>query len=419
MEKMIFVINAIAYILLLYYVRKKVRRNGKYLALLICFVLVISSVCSIAYFDSPLYKMITQREHNDISVLALLYLFGGFLIYLRPLTNIKIGQEITFPKFGGKDVISIVIVVIGLLSIIPFVENLTRVGSMSVMDFADAYEEKQSDVIDTRSHLSSIGHFCNGIVSWMVYVNPILFFYAIIKRKNTFIIVLSVLSLLNPVLLGLMTGARNPLYELLTILALNFILFRPMFPPRTVRRVLMVSVVIAVAMVILLFILTFGRDEGDLAFQQIYRYIGEGFVNFSEIGWYVTNHTWGHSMFNGTGNTFWSDVSDFFDSRDYVELGKITKIKMFVYYTVVGDFFLDFGIIGGYIFAIILALLFYKGVKHNPASFSSFILINLYCRIGLLSYSCFAFMTHAEFVLFALLIYVMCRIYEPSKVLKR
>lgn len=416
MDNTIFIVNAIAYILLFFFIKKKVSRNGKYLALLICFVLVLSSLCSIAYFESPLYDVLTQRGQNEISIIALIYLFVGFLIYLKPITKLNIGNEIVFPKFGGKDVISIVIVVVGVLSIIPFLENLSKVGSMSALDFAEAYEMKQHDTLDTRGHLSPIGHFCNGIVSWLVYVNPLLFFYAIVKKKNAFIIGLSVLSLLNPVLLGLMTGARNPLYELMTILALNFILFKPMFSRQVIKRVLMVSAVIGALMIVFLFILTFGRDEGDLAIQQIYRYIGEGFVNFAETGWYVDTHTWGHSMFNGTGNTFWSDVSNFFDQRDYERLGMIAHIKMYVYYTVVGDFFLDFGAVGGYIFAILLASLFYLGIKRNPTSFSSFILINLYCRIGLLSYSCFAFMTHLEFVLFALIIFFLCRFYEPSKV---
>lgn len=418
MDNTIFIVNAIAYILLFYTIKKKVSRNGKYLALLICLVLVLSSLCSIAYFESPLYDVLTQRGQNEISIIALLYLFVGFIIYLKPITKLNIGNEIVFPKFGGKDVISIVIVVVGILSIIPFMENLSKVGSMSAMDFADAYETSRQDTIDTRGHLSSIGHLCNGIISWLVYVNPLLFFYAIVKKKNTFIIGLSVLSLLNPVLLGLMRGARNPLYELMTILALNFILFKPMFPKHVIKKVIMISAIIGSLMIAFLLILTFGRDEGDLALQQIYRYIGEGFVNFSEAGWYVHSHTWGHSMFNGTGNTFWSNFSDFFDSRDYEGLGIITHIKMYVYYTVVGDFFLDFGAFGGYIFAILLAFLFYKAVKHNPSSFSSFILINLYCRIGLLSYSCFAFMTRLEFVLFALIIYFLCRYYEPSKVLR-
>ena len=32
-------------------------------------------------------------------------------------------------------------------------------------------------------------------------------------------------------------------------------------------------------------------NESDLALSQIYRYLGEGFVNFAETGWYINNHT--------------------------------------------------------------------------------------------------------------------------------
>lgn len=392
--------------------------NGKNIALLVCFVLVISSLCSISYFESPLYEMISERGHNQISVFALIYLFVGFIIYLRPILKIELHDEMIFPKFWKKDIVSIVIIIIGILSIIPFCENMSHVGSMSIMDFADAYETKQTDIVDTRGHLSAIGHFCNGVVSWFVYINPVLFFYAIVKKKNAYIIGLSALSLLNPVLLGLMSGARNPLYELMTIVILNFILFKPMFSRQVVRRVMVISAIIGIVMVVLLFILTFGRNEGDMAIQQIYRYIGEGFVNFAETGWYVDNHTWGHSIINGTGYTFWSSISDFFDSRDFEGLGKITGIRMYVYYTVIGDFFLDFGVIGGYLGLLILGIVFYRSVKNRTTSFSSFILINLYCRIGLLCYSCFSFMNKMEFILFTLLIYFLCRWYEPKKIIR-
>lgn len=379
-------------------------------------IFLIASIFSVLYFQSSLYYVLSERGNNPISFISLIYVFAGFVIYLHPVTKLKFSSDITYPKFGNKDVISIIIVVVGLVSIIPFCENLHHVLNMSTTDFTAAYDLKRTEEVSSRSQLSGIGHFCNGIVVWLKYINPILFFYALTRNKNIIIVFLSALAVLNPVLLDLITGGRGALFGVSVILVLNLILFRSCFSAKLIRRALMLSAIISAIMIFILFVMTVDRAGHDtnLAREEIYRYIGEGFVNISETGWYTPAHTYGHSIINGTGHTFFSNISNFFDSRDYEGLGKITHFRMYVYYTFIGDYFLDFGVVGGLLFASILAYLFYHEVKCNPTSFSSFIVINLYLRLALTGYGCFCYMNCAEFVIFTLIIYSLCRYFEPK-----
>lgn len=379
-------------------------------------ILFVASVCSVLYFESPVYYAISERGGNDISIPALIYVFIGFVIYLYPITKLNFSGKIIYPVFGRKDGISIAIVVVGLLSMIPFVENLNVVANMSAIDMAEAYELKQHEDVDTRSHLSTIGHFCNGIVMWLKYITPLLLFYAIATRRKLYVIILSSLALLTPVLLGMMSGGRGPIYALCTILMLNFILFRAYFDGDAIKRFLSIGGILGALLTIILTLMTFARNEGetDVAVNQITRYIGEGWVNFAETGWYTEVHTGGHSIFNGTGATFMKDISDFFESRHWEQLSAFTHMRMWVYYTIIGDYYIDFGLIGGLLFTSLLALIFYKTVYQRPNYFSSLIIINLYAKIGLTGYGCFCYMNYAEFVLFTLLVYVICRIFEPD-----
>lgn len=386
------------------------------MVVLVSFVFFVSSLFSNLYFESPLYYFLTDRKFNKISAIALGYIFASFLIYVQPLKNINLEGQLISPIVMDKNLVSILAIIIGIMSIIPFIENLNVVLSKSFLDFADAYQLKQSESVDVRSHLSTIGRFCNGIINWFRYITPVLFFWSIAERKSKWIIIASSFAFLNPICLSLISGGRGALYGAMMTIVFNFLLFKKSFPKNVLQRIKIIGVVLIALFSIMLFIMTFDRADGDqsLATQQIYRYVGEGFVNFSETGWYVEKNTNGHSIINGTGFTFFRYLSDFFLSRDFSRLGNVTGFRMYVYYTVFGDFFIDFGFVGGLLFNALLSLCFFFVVCSNPMSFSSLILINMYAKIALTGYGCFCYMNYAEFVLFTFLFCSVCRLFEPK-----
>ena len=85
---------------------------------------------------------------------------------------------------------------------------------------------------------------------------------------------------------------------------------------------------------------------------------------------------------------------------------------MYVYYTVFGDYFIDFGIIGGIIFNSLIAWTFYSFVKNRFTNISSIIAANLYAKIGFNGIYCFAYMSRFEFVFFTIVCILILRHFE-------
>ena len=66
-------------------------------------------------------------------------------------------STIHFPKFGNKDLFSNLFVFLGVLSILPVMENMLSLSSMDASDYADAYYSKGEEDFDTRKHFSFLG----------------------------------------------------------------------------------------------------------------------------------------------------------------------------------------------------------------------------------------------------------------------
>ncbi|WP_342383520.1 O-antigen polymerase [Bacteroides ovatus] len=391
--------------------------SGKYYALLTLGIFLVSSFCSLFYYDSILYNSLTESNGKSVSLIALLYLFIGFLILIYPLRKYEVIKYVRVPRLGGYDLIFVSFVVLGIISIIPFFENLIQTMNLSGRSMAEVYFDRQGTIVDTRAHMSTLGKFCNGIVTWFQYILPIGVFYLIQQKKRWYWVALAAFGAINPVLLGILFGGRGALFQSFCVFIFNYVIFYRSFS-RKVKRVLsIIGVVVLGSFALVLVVMTVARADGEseIVLSGIYRYLGEGFVNFAEAGWYVHNHSDGYSIFNGTGYTFWKDISPYFDSRDYTALGNLMHIRMYVYYTVMGDAFLDFGALGGLFFLFILAFLFMTFTKKQANSFSSLILLNLYAKIGFNGIYCWSYMYCLDFIVFTLILVVVVRVFEKKK----
>lgn len=411
------IINFLIYFAYFVYILKS-KLSGKYYSLLIVGLFTISSLLSIFYYDSDLYTTLTEATHK-ISWIALIYLFIGFLILTYPVNHYQQINSIVYPKIGKSNLITIIFIILGIISIIPFLENFMRAINMSGQNMADIYFDRRglNVEVDSRSQLSSIGRICNGVVNWFQYFMPVGLFYFIQQKKKWYLVLLIALGALNPVLLSIITGGRGALFQSFCIFLFNYVLFYKSIDKKIRKIVTIAGLSVLSVLVIILVIMTFARAGGasDIALQGIYRYLGEGFVNFGETGWFVKRHTNGLSIFNGTGYTFLKDLSPYFEARDFEMLGSITGIRMYVYYTVMGDAFLDFNVLGGYIFLLVMASLFVWVTKGKNNYFSSIVLFNLYAKVCFNGIYCWAFMYALDYVLFTLIMVFILRMFESRR----
>lgn len=409
----VIIINILLYILFLYF-NYRSGYKGKNLIIIIAALFLLSSICTLLFYDTFLYQNLTEKRYAPFSLWAILYLFINFVIYSSPIQSYNMnGNGIDMPNLKY---FNYTICCLGLISIVPFWENMKAVLGMNSVSLVDSYYDKISGDFNARKHLSSIGRICNGVILWFQYITPILFFYTLLYSKKKVYICLSFIAFINPVLLGILGGGRGALFQTFCVLLFNYILFYDHFSKRSKQYINIIGIVICLSITIVLIYITFSRAEGnfDFALQQIYRYLGEGFANFGEVGWYVQNHTNGHNVINGTGNTFISDLTDYFDSRDYEKLALVTKMRMYVYYTVFGDYYIDFGALGGILFNLLLACIFKYVTSGKENSISSIILLNLYARIGFSGIFCFVYMYRIDFILFTLLVVFLLRRLEKK-----
>lgn len=391
----------------------KSKATGKYYAMLVLGLFALSALFSIFYYNSDLYLTLTEATHN-VSWVALVYLFVGFIILICPLRHYKHIDNIVVPKLGRENILTIIFIILGILSIVPFIENFNKAIEMSGQNMADVYFDRQGSTMDMRSHLSTVGRFCNGIITWFQYFMPVGFFYFLQQSKKWYWSLLVGLGAINPVLMGIVFGGRGALFQSIFVFVFNYIVFYKSFSKGTRKAITYFGIGIMAIFIVVLIVMTFARSggESDLALQGIYRYVGEGFVNFSETGWFVTKHTDGFSIFNGTGYTFLKDVSPYFDGRDYEGLSTYTGIRMYVYYTVMGDAYIDFNVVGGLIFLTIVSGLFWLATHRKYNYFSSLVLLNLYVKIGFNGIYCWAYMYCLDYILFTLIVICIMRIFE-------
>ncbi|MES2454303.1 MAG: O-antigen polymerase [Bacteroidota bacterium] len=389
--------------------------KGKRFALLILSLFVISALCSLLYYKTPTYFLYSEGLQKEISFEALLFLFLNIVLFLRPVLSYNISHDIKVPNYK---ILYYLGIFLGIVSIIPFIENLVYIKDFNAAKFAEVYFDKMEEGFSSRTHLSTIGRIGNGIASWFMYITPSIFFYMLASKRKKIYIFLSLIAFINPILIGLITGGRGDLFQLILVLIFNYLLFRKYFSEKQDRTILMFGASFGFVAVLILSFITFARSSGNSseAYEEIYRYLGEGFVNFAEKAWYIKRHTDGYSIFNGTGETFLKDFSDYFNARDYIKLGGITGLRMYVYYTVFGDYFIDFGLIGALLFNIGMAAVFYQLVKRKEAFFSSIILFNLYAKIGFNGIYHFLYMYKIEFVFFTLLMVFIFRKFEKQNV---
>ena len=409
------ILNFVLYLILGWYVLKS-KMNGRYIMILPILFFISSSFCSIMYYDSTLYPVLSEAKVDVIQFVPLLYIYICFIIYLLPIKSLPYIKDANSKyELRPFKILLYLGLFLGVLSIIPLIENLSRIGNLDFNSMADAYNDNQVESVDTRGHLSGVGHFCNGVLLWFRPIILPLFFYLIcFYRNNKYVVVLLSLAYINNVLPSIMHGGRGGLFSVITGIFLNFVIFYKYFSPQTMVLVKRVGVISLSVVIFMLFGMTLARAEGDsnMMFDQIFRYQGEGFVNFAETGWFVKTHTEGHSIFNGTGYTFWRYISDYFDSRDYMQLSTIANIKMWVYYTAFGDYYIDFGFWGGLLCDSIIALLFYYSIKSRETMFSSIILINMYLSIGINGIRCHVFMNKTDLYLFIFFVIYIIRLLE-------
>ena len=361
MNHVLVAINAIAYIipLILYYKKKRQIDIG----FLFYMIFAVSAIGSFWYYsqeDVDLY-------YPNIELSAFIYLWLMINFCLLPLyqTNLR---KITYIDDRGiaplLDGLSIMFVV---LSLLPIVSLLSKV-SLSMFVGNDLGRMYESDADKSALYFTGIIKYCFALIRRFEDILIILFFYQLSKAKKNWALINAMwLPIGLFVLFKVASGSRGGVMSTFIAFFAMALFLRNTFEQKTFAYIRKIGVVFTSFIIVVVSAISISRFFFSVSAASsratldrwISQYLGEGMVRFNDTVW--NNDI----LMNGDQNIIFLkhllgfDVIENYDTFMMFYEAKL-GLPVNVFYTFVGDWVLDFGIIGTIVVTVLFYILFKK-----------------------------------------------------------
>ena len=341
----------------------------------ICLIWLIVSICGYIYTTTSILYI----GKGNVTIGSVIFLILMYYITMKPIENSRALTKANYTINGSK-ILVWAMYIIAICSYLPFLENMFHLLSgntiTSVADNYDAREEVTT--FDARSHMTWLGARFNSVTLLVKYITPILLMNYIAQTKKKYWVVIGlIMGIFNPSIFMFNMGSRWVAIEDILFLIFLFLLYKNCLSLKTRYFVqIAFSVVLSVIVMGLIYI-TIGRfgDSNYNISEWLYRYIGEGFANFSTDMWYADHTANGMQVFR----VFYDDAIS--------RLNTLMGIRMYVFYTYVGDIFADWGIYGCIIVCIIIGILGKLIFAKKKYDICSVFAMSMYCKILLTGFT--------------------------------
>ena len=333
---------------------------------------LVASFCGYLYSTSNIY----YQGKGKVTIGAIIYMLVMFYITMRP---IKKSQMLTPQNYivNNSPIATWAMYILAACSFLPFLENIAHLGSgNTITTLSDNYgAQSLSSSFDSRAHMSWIGARLNSVTLLCKYITPFLLmnYLTTTKKKKKWVIIGLIMGIFNPAVYMFNIGSRWVAIEDVFFLTYLFLLYRKIIPTQISRYIQIIFISIACILAIGIISITIGRFEDtnyELS-EWIYRYVGEGFANFCTDMWH-TNHTAnGMHIFRA----FYDDA--------ITKLNNLMGIRMYVFYTYIGDFFADWGSIGCIMICLLLGIIGKKIFSYKVYKIHNIFICSMYCKIFL------------------------------------
>ncbi len=312
---------------------------------------LVSYIILIWIFSSGLsiYFLCSYPElYSNITLLPFVFLHVCFIITLLPIYYNSPYYEEEGPSIDlctYKNVMKFFIVI----SIIPFIENsiyvISSYNASDTSSLADTYDEKMYGGGVDLFWLSNVGEIFNsidGVFLYFIMFMPFVFLTS--KSVNKYFILLSFLPVLNHLLFQLGTSGRGTITSFLVVSVFFLILYRKIIPNNRMRMAKILFFSFFFIFILLMSVLTYARRDATNAGADdtfIYGvYLAKSHLDFNESLWHIRMHTEGDNSFGFFKRAIGLNVP--IDKNAYWHQGK-TGVIPSLFYTYIGDWFMDFG----------------------------------------------------------------------------
>ena len=326
-------------------------------------IFAVSAIGSFWYYsqeDVDLY-------YPNIELSAFIYLWLMINFCLLPLyqTNLR---KITYIDDRGiaplLDGLSIMFVV---LSLLPIVSLLSKV-SLSMFVGNDLGRMYESDADKSALYFSGISKYCFALIRRFEDILIILFFYQLSKAKKNWALINAMwLPIGLFVLFKVASGSRGGVMSTFIAFFAMALFLRNTFEQKTFAYIRKIGVVFTSFIIVVVSAISISRFFFSVSAASsratldrwISQYLGEGMVRFNDTVW--NNDI----LMNGDQNIIFLkhllgfDVIENYDTFMMFYEAKL-GLPVNVFYTFVGDWVLDFGIIGTIVVTVLFYILFKK-----------------------------------------------------------
>ena len=324
---------------------------------------VISAIASIIFYNGLEFLNVGE----DLSWAPLIYLFSCINICLIPIYVYSKKMSTLKVKLGGsKD--SIIDGFILLCS--PFLfEAFVEMFIIATSTNADSLNGIYESVKDTvGEQLSFLGRKTMAICRNFHYLWPILFFYQLVKKKKGVYIVAPLIATITGFLEAYASASRVAIVREIMYIFILLMLFKNSLDKKMRKKILKIFIISLCSIVFLLSLITLSRfnkgnqGSNDDILIWVSLYLGEGPIRFCQYMWNIVNFGNGDNVASLFKEIIGLDpIVDMEQRRVVYE--RITGIPCMIFYTFIGDFFVDFGPILTIGICIIFSMLLYFYLK--------------------------------------------------------
>lgn len=322
-------------------------------------IMSISQIGAIGYFSiinyyTGLSFMITWQPA--------VYMLSMILIAALPLLKKNTIELEDISKY--RNLINTLVVFISLVSIEPFLENLLLL--LQNRDMSAVYDAYHNGELE---NYSSIGTRCQWFCYRFRLWTPVLFFIVWNYDSSKFMKYGISIAALNIFLSAYNSGSRGSIIVNLLLYLSCFLVLKPSLKDSFISAIKQIAAMSVIPIVLIFSVITISRFNnnsmgGYELNEWLLLYISEGPIKFNTEMWYMDGDTQGDVLFAVAKNKlgFKSFETDL--DRDLFYSGS-RGFRVEVFYSYIGDYVSDLGIIGGALVLIFISLYIYRRFRKS------------------------------------------------------
>ena len=337
-----------------------------------------SGCCSLIYFLFFGGKWL----YSEVPLLLLIYTWAMSLVMMWPLLCFPDEGMQTIVPFNERRLCFWLWVFGGIVlctNLVALPDLLANVKHAWDGNSVEIYSMRREGDMGKTSLSFGLGSACSVLAGMLSEIVVFFFFWAISNRtKRRLALLLGVCSLF-PALMRFASAGRNGLVTFAMNVVFLWLLFRNFMSRSTKRLLLLSGAIVLSAMVLGIGVITlarFGSKGTSDAWESVFRYAGQPMLNMASLVPQANGVSWGDNTFPAVRMAF--GFSHIVNRDAYRAVWENTLgIPMNIFYTIIGDFVLDYGWLGATLILVLGAWIVKTqlGLRNGGVDLSSLFLM--------------------------------------------